>query len=394
MISRNRPIWFIAIAETLVWCGMYYAFPALFVEWEAAFGWTKPELTGAITVSLLASALTAPVVGRLIDDGRGPAVLTASAAAGGLLMIALSLISELWQFYLVWIGLGIAMGGALYEPCFSFLTWARGREAVRAITTVSLFAGFAGTLSFPLGHFMSEIGGWRLASIVYGGSMLLLAAPLMWIATRALKKDRPPAPSPAPDETVPARNAHLRKPAFWLLAIGFTLLILNHGVILNHILPLLSERGFSDTTAVLTASMIGPMQVAGRIAMMLAQRRVSITAIMLACFAGIATATVLLIGSAAIPVLLVGFVVLQGASHGVTSIVRPAITREVMGERNFGAIAGAMAVPYLIGVALAPFLGSLIWLVGGYDLVLPVILASALAGGVACFAATRQPRNI
>jgi MFS family permease len=378
----------------LVWCGMYYAFPALFAKWEAAFGWSKPELTGAITVSLLASALTAPFVGRLIDDGHGPAVLTASAAAGGILMIALSFVGELWQFYIVWAGLGVAMGGALYEPCFSFLTWARGREAVRAITTVSLFAGFAGTLSFPLGHVMSEIGGWRLAAVVYGASMLVIAVPLMWTATRALQRERPATPPPAAGETPPARNAHLRKPAFWLLAIGFTLLILNHGVILNHILPLLHERGFSDGTAVLTASTIGPMQVAGRIAMMLAQRRVSITAIMLACFAGIATATVLLIGSAAIPALLVGFVVLQGASHGVTSIVRPAITREVMGEKNFGAIAGAMAVPYLIGVALAPFLGSLIWLVGGYDLVLPVILVSAIAGGVSCFIATRQPRSI
>jgi hypothetical protein len=73
-------------------------------------------------------------------------------------------------------------------------------------------------------------------------------------------------------------------------------------------------------------------------------------------------------------------VILQGSGHGVTSIMRPVIVRELMGEKNFGAISGAIAVPYLMMWAAAPLLGSLLWTVGGYDLALMVIGGFSVVG--------------
>ncbi|WP_099864176.1 MFS transporter [Pararhizobium haloflavum] len=388
MPNPTRVIWMIAIAETLVWSGLFYSFPALIVWWERDFGWSKPELTGALTLAIVTSALVSPLTGRLIDRGRGPLVLTVGAAFGGLTMLLLAVVDTHLTFYLAWIALGAAMGCCLYEPCFAFLTRARGERAVQAITLVSLVAGFAGTLSFPLGHVVAQASGWRMAALVYGGLILLVAVPLMWFATRRIERDvviEPQASTSLPS----GRSSVLTRPAFWLLAIGFTLLVMNHGVILNHLLPLLHERGIAPDTAVLAAAMIGPMQVAGRVAMMLAQRHVSMRAIMLACFVGVCAATLLLMAAGLVPALLVGFVVLQGASYGVVSIVRPAMTRQVLGSVNFGAISGAMAVPYLLGVALAPTLGSLVWLVGGYGLVLAVIFVAAVIGGVLGWMATR-----
>jgi MFS family permease len=387
-MNDKHAIWALAVAETLVWAGLFYSFPALFIRWEAEFGWSKPELTGALTLALLASAATSPLFGALIDRGRGPAVLTFSAIAGGAAMILLAFVETLWQFYLTWVIVGVAMGGCLYEPTFAFITRARGENATRAITIVSLVAGFAGTLAFPLGHTVSEFAGWRAAAVTFGLLVLVFAAPLIAFAARRFEPDD--LRLDHAQSTGGKTHDFLRKPAFWLLAFGFMLLIVNHGVILNHLLPLLAERGISADAAVLTASMIGPMQVAGRIAMMVAQRFVSMTSIMLACFAGMAVATLLLIGAGAAPALLAGFVILQGASHGVMSIVRPAITRQVLGQANFGAISGAMAVPYISGSALAPFIGSLIWLFGGYDLVLPFIFLCAVAGGIAAGIATRR----
>jgi predicted MFS family arabinose efflux permease len=283
------------------------------------------------------------------------------------------------------------MGGCLYEPAFAFMTRALGIHATRAITLVTLLGGLAGSISFPIGHYVSLAASWHAACLVYA-ALLFIAAPLLWFGAHHL--ERSIAAGDEADEAMPApaSGAHLRSARFWMLAAGFTLLAVNHGVVLNHILPLLAERGFDAATAVFAASMIGPMQVAGRIAVMFAAGRMPNRAIMMGCFTGIALATVLLIGSASLPLLIAGFVTLQGASYGVLSIIKPVVTREVMGGRNFGAISGTMAVPYLLGVAVAPFLGALVWQAGGYDLVLTAILGAALTGGLIAFGATRRTR--
>jgi len=158
-------------------------------------------------------------------------------------------------------------------------------------------------------------------------------------------------------------------------------------------LPLLAERGVPADTAVFAASMIGPMQVTGRLAMMAAERRVSSRFITIACFLAVLGAIVCLWGAGAAPMLLVGFVVLHGSGYGVTSIMRPVVTRDIMGQRDFGAISGAMATPYLAASAAAPFLGSLLWEAGGYDFALTIAFAATLLGLVCYSAAARFRRT-
>ena len=78
--------------------------------------------------------------------------------------------------------------------------------------------------------------------------------------------------------------------------------------------------------------------------------------------------------------LVVVFVILQGAGFGVTSITRPVIIAECFGHRNYGAIAGALALPMTAASALAPTLAALIWSAGGYDLVVGFTFCTALIG--------------
>jgi len=149
-IYLDSRIWCLGIAETLVWVGMYYLFPALLVHWESDLGWSKTELTLAATCALLVSAVVAPKIGGLIDQDAGRWILTGCAALGGVLLLLLTQVESYPVFFAIWIGIGIAMGGCLYEPCFAFLTHRRGAEARSAITMITLMAGFAGTVSFPL----------------------------------------------------------------------------------------------------------------------------------------------------------------------------------------------------------------------------------------------------
>ena len=157
---------------------------------------------------------------------------------------------------------------------------------------------------------------------------------------------------------------------FWMLGVSFTLLSLDHALIISHLLPIMADRGLMEETAVVAASMIGPMQVAGRLAMIVAERYVTTLTICLISYIsmGIAGGALYLAGTA--PALVAVFVILQGAAVGVLSIIRPTVIAELLGRRDFGVTSGMLAVGFMGGFAVAPILASLTWRVGGYDLVL------------------------
>ncbi len=384
-------MWQLAIAQTIVWAGLYYGFPALILRWETEFGWTKTELTGAVTLSIGLSALFSPLAGRLIDRGLGPQVLAGGALAGGLCLGLVGLVQSLWQFYLLWCLIGIATAFCLYDACFAVVVRAAGSAARRPITLITLVAGLAGTLSFPLAHGIAEAFGWRWSCLALALLICLLGLPLMWQGARRLEATAEdpemPLESGGDGERRPAR--FLARPAFWLLAAGFSLLGLNHSAILNHLLPMLDERGIPQGMAVFAAAMIGPMQVAGRLAMMAVERHVSNRGITIACFGAVALATLALMTASLVPMLLVPFVILQGAGHGVTSIMKPLVTGDILGRANFGAISGSQALIFKLSVAAAPFVGALLWQLGDYDLVLAAMLAAAVVGLGLFLAASR-----
>jgi MFS family permease len=376
---RDRPILLLAIAQTLVWACLYYSFPALLLHWEQSLAWSRADLTAAITLTIFLSAFSSPIAGRIVDSGKGPLMMAVAAATGGCLLMLLSLVEQRWQFYLIWGLIGITMAGCLYEPCFALITRARGAQAKPAIIFVTLVAGFAGTISFPTAHSLATELGWRTTVQVFALVAVFVVAPLMWAGANRLELSGN-ARNVSTQETETQGRSFLYSPVFWCLAVGFALAAMLHGVTLHHLLPILDERNIHPEVAVIAISFIGPMQVAGRLAVMAAERHVSNHGIAIACFLLMALATLMLIVAGARPGLLIAFVILFGGSYGMVSIVRPVIARDLLGERQFGAKSGTLAMVYLMGSATAPFAGSLVWSIGGYDLVLPGLIILAFAG--------------
>ena len=376
---KDRPILLLAIAQTLVWACLYYSFPALLLYWEAAFGWSRADLTAAITLAIIVSAIAAPVSGRIIDAGKAASMMALASFCGGLCLLLLTQVQQLWQFYLIWGVVGLCLSGALYEPCFALITRARGDQAKSAITTVTLVAGFAGTISFPVASHIASAFGWQTAIVVFALTCMLLVTPLMWFGANALEQSAEhSSASHAPMGDTD--KSFLRSPVFFSLAIGFSLAAVLHGVTLHHLLPILDERAVDAAIAVLVVACIGPMQVAGRLAMIAANRYVSNHGVTIACFVLMGTSIAVLILAEKTPALLFLFVLLFGGSYGIVSIIRPVIARDLLGQHQFGAKSGAMALVYLSGSASAPLLGALLWSWAGYELVLPVLIGFAIAG--------------
>ncbi len=383
--SYRRVVFPFAIAETLVWATYFYSFPAFLPTWEQDLGFSKASLTGAFTLSLFVSALLSPAIGRLIDQGYGRIVFASSAALASLMLFLLSGVTQIWQFYFIWFVIGIAMSGSLYDACFAIVTYSLGGNARRAITLITLAAGFAGTVSFPSAHLLSELFGWRTAILLFALTVAFVCVPLiLYGSSYADKQSKLNAPKPS--KNIKDALAIVKAPSFWFIGITFFLISINHGIIISHMLPIFYERGLSAGAAVLMAALMGPMQVAGRLVMITIENRVTVFAICIASLTAIFVAGwAIYFGSAAISLIFL-FVFAQGSGYGVVMIIRPTVIAELLGRRDFGIVAGLLAMGFVIGTAVAPILGSLLWLNGGYDLVIfvaiciPVLAALSLIG--------------
>ena len=352
-------------------------------------GWTKAEISGALSIALLLSALFAPIAGRIIDRGHFVVLHVGGSILGVLLLVALSQVRQLWQFYLIWSLMGVAIAGVLYEPCFAILTRTFDKRARAAITRVTLVAGLAGTVSFPAAHYLNTQFDWRITLLVFALSMALIAVPLAWIASRTAQSHARTINVEKVDNPRVVMKI-VRTLPFWLLFITYIALALDHSMIITHLLPMLDDRGISASSAVIAASFIGPTQVAGRLAMMGLERYVSTVAIAACALLALAIAGICIYWSNIWFGLIVIFVLLQGAGNGVSSIVRPLLTAELLGRKNFGLISGVMALPFLGGTAIGPMVSAILWRYGGYDSVLLVAVAISTLGVLTLLLAARS----
>jgi MFS family permease len=390
---KNPKVWSLAIAETITWAGIFYLFPAMLMHWETYFGWSRVELTFGFTGALIISAGTGIFAGRLIDRGHGRTLMTVSAFTGGLLIAMLPLLQHLWQFYLIWLLIGFTMAGCLYEPCFAFLTHVYYPKSKRPIIIVTLVAGFAGTLCFPLSSVITNYIHWQAAVWVFSVLVCGFAVPLFWYgaSTTPAQKHSSPTTRPAPLTTIV--TPLLRSPTFWCLVVAFACFSLNHSMIISHILPLLDSQGVSANYAVIAAASIGVAQVLGRLVLITVERRLSMLLICMCSFIGLSLASVNLAFAGTATIILCLFVCLQGGSAGIGSIAKPTVTADLLGSTNFGAISAMVSIAHMLGFAFGPALSGLIWSVTDYDTVIKVTGTLALIGVFSLFIAQKPSRN-
>lgn len=373
-------VWLLSVGQTVVYAGSYYAFPALLPDLVTDTGWSKATLALGPTLAFLIMASLTVLTGRLVDRGLGGEMLGWGPVLVALGVVGLGLAVEPWQWLAAWALIGVAHAGCLYETCFAFLTRRLGAGARAAITQVTLVAGFAGTLAFPLGHWLGERFGGQGGMLVFAG-VAAVAVPCNLWAVRSLRRRAlnlaEPAPAPAG-----VLQAALRRPGFWGIAACFGLVGLNHGILLTYVLILFADRGAGAGMAALAAACIGPAQVVGRLILLMAGARVTTAQATFTSLGSVVLAGGVLWLAGAAPMLIFAFALAQGAGAGLLSILRPVLIAEVLGRQGFGAVSGAVAVAPILASAASPSVGAALLTAGGPGLVYAACLAMAVAGWV------------
>lgn len=367
----------LGMGQIVSWGSLIYSFPLLAEPMAAEIGWSRTQVYLLASLALGCAGLIAVPVGTAIDRGHGRVVMAAgSLLAAGLLWLW-SATPGGWSLIPVFAALGLVQSMTLYEPAFAVVARRYGADARRGITTLTLWGGFASTVFIPLTQLLLDRFGWRGALEVLALVNLALCVPLhLSVIDRRHSRASGSLPS-MEDRTVVGWA--VRQTAFWGLAVAFTVYYAIFSGMSFHLYPLLIERGLPTADVVSAMALIGPAQVAGRIAIAAVARTASIRRIGVVTAAVLPVAfTLLLLAGHSTP-LLIGFALLYGAANGVMTIVRGAAVPEMLTRSAYGAINGILTVPTALVRAVAPALVAMLWQgEGSYRLVVVAAVAASL----------------
>src|SRR6202166_2847183 len=198
MSARPLPI-IVALGttQTLAWASSYYL-PAILADpiardLDVSSNW----IFAAFSASLVISALLGPRVGRQIDLVGGRSVLSISnlTLAAGLALLGATY--SVPVLVMAWLLLGIGMGFGLYDAAFGALGRIYGEAARRSITGITLIAGFASTVGWPLSAWGLESIGWRNTCFAWAAAHILIGLPINFFMLPPISGAKGPGGNPA-----------------------------------------------------------------------------------------------------------------------------------------------------------------------------------------------------
>ncbi len=350
--SRRVVVTALGTSQTLAWASSYYLPATLADPIGASIGVPRSWVFAAFSASLLIAAFAGPAVGRIIDrqGGRGVLALSNLILAGGLIVLAAA--NGPLVLFAAWGVLGVGMALGLYDAAFATLAALYGREARGPITGITLFAGFASTVSWPLSAFLNEAVGWRETCLFWAALNIVLGLPLnRLLLPRTMKSAHPLAATPPKVGWKPYRPMLLL--AFVFAAVWFVT-----GSMAAHLPRLLEAWGATPVQAIAAAALVGPAQVAARLAEFVLLRRIHplVSARIAAVLHPIGAGLLALGGPAAA----MAFTLLYGAGNGLLTIARGTVPLAIFGPHGYGERTGLLGAPARAAQALAPFLFGLL----------------------------------
>jgi MFS family permease len=380
--SRTVVVTALGIAQTLAWASSYYL-PAILAEpIGASIGVPRSWVFGAFSGALLIAAFAGPAVGRAIDrrGGRGVLVLSNVVLAGGLIVLAAA--NGVVLLAVAWAVLGIGMALGLYDAGFAALAALYGHNARGPITGITLFAGFASTVSWPLTTVLNDAIGWRETLLVWAALNVVVGIPLNLLLPVAAR---------------PAEIRHALEHAIgwkpykemFLLAFVFAAVWFVTGSMAAHLPGLLERAGATPVQAIAAAALVGPAQVAARLVEFFILRRAHplISARIAALLHPLGAAVFAVFGPAAA----VAFTIFYGAGNGLLTIARGTVPLAVFGPYGYGERTGLLGAPARAAQALAPLLfGLLLDAMGAAVIVVSSALCLASLIALLCLRASRN----
>ncbi|MGO9357358.1 MAG: MFS transporter [Xanthobacteraceae bacterium] len=369
--ERQLPIILaLGTTQTLAWASSYYL-PAILADpISRDLGISNHWFFAAFSAALVVSGLLGPRIGRHIDLVGGRRVLSISnlVLAAGLVLLGAS--TSFWALPVAWLILGVGMGLGLYDAAFGALGRIYGDKARRAITGITLLAGFASTIGWPLTALGLDTIGWRWTCYAWAAAHVAIGLPLNLVFLPRAKLVEHAPPEGAVKPHIPIDRTMV------LLSFAFAAAWTVTSAMAAHLPRIVEALGASTAQAVFAGAMIGPAQVAARILeASLLKRFHPLFSTRLACVTHpIGACVIALFGGGAAA----AFALLHGAGNGILTIARGTLPLAIFGPKHYGYRLGLLGAPSRICQAFAPLgFALLIDPLGGRVLIVSSLLSLA-----------------
>jgi MFS family permease len=380
--------------QTLSWASSYYLPAILAVPASRELGLSPETFFAAFSLALVLSAFLGPAVGRAVDRAGGRDILCASnliLAAG---LVALSQCGSVWTLFLAWTLLGLGMGMGLYDTAFAALVRIYGTQARASITGITLLAGFASTVGWPLSGWAEATWGWREACLMWAGIHVFVSLPLNLLMLPKVRTAATATPVPGdPQDAGPEGETHAQSQPWGLMALlafVFAATWFVTGALATHLPQLLQAAGATPAQAIAYAALMGPAQVAARLAefVLLSKVHPVVTTRIAAAMHPLGCLLLLLLGPAAMAL----FTVLHGGGNGLLTVAKGTLPLALLGPKDYGYRQGLIGAPGRFAQAIAPLLfGFLVTRYGAGALIFSAVLS--LSAFVALWFVSRVPER-
>jgi MFS transporter, OFA family, oxalate/formate antiporter len=389
----------------------FYSFSIFIQPLENAFGWSRSQISLAISIYLLVHGISAPGVGYLIERFEPKTIVTIFSIISGLAFLLVSFTQSLWYFYASYALLSIGTTGIGYIPLGTLLSrwFVKKRGTAIGASMVGLAVG--GVVLAPVIEWIVSTYNWRVTFVVLGILVWAIAIPLSLLV---LKKDPSEiglladgvSPSPdftgslaaAGDESSPVvlegwpLAAAIRTRAFWGLVLGFSLGSIGMMGVLQHQVPLITGKGISAAVAASALGLTAGLGGLGKLGFGKMSDLIPFRYATIICYSLQAIAVVALLNGNSMGMLWF-YVLIFGFSMGGIVLLVAIGVANYFGLASLGIIMGIVSLCQSLGYSSGAILSGLIYdAFGSYDAALKLYIGIYIIAILAMFAAGK-PRE-
>jgi MFS family permease len=379
MTSRERQGWLIAgslfFALFLLWGSGYNTAGLFIAPLHNQFGWDRTRVSLLFAVLALASGVSSPLAGRLLERVEARSIIVAGAILAGLGLVAASRANSFGPMLVAYTMLGLGLGFSTFVPTALVISnWFGERRGI-ALGIVMGGQSLGGMVMAPLVSYAIARGGWRAGELVLAVPMFVVVTPLVLALVRSHPPEDPAEdPAEAPAETAalpPGRDLFadvpgvevaqaLRTRSFWMIVLAQFLYPLAAAGAFVHMVAYLSGIGYSDTAAAWALSLVLLFATIGQPLMGVVADRIGGRRALALAFGLLAASLAMLLAATQTAVLGL-FVLVFGLIVAGPIVLSPLVVAESLGVKRYGSLMGLVGFPFTLGLALGPLTAGAIY---------------------------------
>lgn len=354
--------------------------------WVDEFSWDRGALSGAQSVAMIITGLTAPVVGVLIMKfgAKKNIIIGNILAIAGIL--SLSFMSDMWQLYVgfgIFVGIGFSLGGML-----SMMTILNNWFVVKRTMALSIAlasAGLGGIVIMPLLMHLITTMGWRFTYRIIAATIFICCVAIPGIFLKNKPADLGQVPdgpasenTRAPEQGGATSSKHyktpvdftvkeaLKTPAFWLIVGYAAFMLLGLQVLMIHQVAFLLDIGITPGMAAMAGGLMSAVMTVSQVGVGFLGLRFNIHSLAVLSVLSVMAGYILLLFAKSLPLVIV-YNILMGAGFGIQMLALGTLIPNYFGMKEFPKIMGfAIPIGTFIGAAGGPGAGIIREMTGSY----------------------------